>query len=162
MTNSSMQPSRDLYCIRLLARPGAGDAGGTLQLGRASSPFDVSLTVDGLQRYNVTAELHDLPPPRCGGMNQRAWGALRAILVRRSPRSAPIGHAASRAEAAQWRLDRHHALHAGPLLAGRQHYRRPHSRGFHAQHPCLVAALEISFRRRDHRAGIPDHGVGES
>ncbi|MEO7964278.1 MAG: multicopper oxidase domain-containing protein, partial [Gemmatimonadaceae bacterium] len=62
-TSNAMRPSRDLYCMELLARPGAGDAGGTLQLGRATSPFDVSLTVDGSQRYNVTAQLHDLPPP---------------------------------------------------------------------------------------------------
>jgi FtsP/CotA-like multicopper oxidase with cupredoxin domain len=58
-----LQPSADLYCLELIPRPDVPAASGTLELGRAATPYDVAVTPDGVQRYDVTISLAGLPPP---------------------------------------------------------------------------------------------------
>ena len=72
-----MRPSQDLYCLELLPRPEVAGAGGVVELGRATSPFDVALTPGGAQRYAVTLDLHGLPPPNSLG----AYGAYVAWVA---------------------------------------------------------------------------------
>ena len=64
---TALRPSADLYCLELVPRPEVASATGTVELGRASSPFDVALTPDGSQRYDATLELEGLPPPQSLG-----------------------------------------------------------------------------------------------
>jgi hypothetical protein len=58
-----MAPSTDLYCVDLVPRPDLAGAAGIAELGRAESPFDVAVTSDGHQRYDVTVTLTGLPEP---------------------------------------------------------------------------------------------------
>ncbi|MBK8250226.1 MAG: multicopper oxidase family protein [Gemmatimonadetes bacterium] len=76
-----MRPSQDLYCMELLPRPEVGAAGGSVELGRASSPFDVALTSGGAQRYTVTLDLIGLPPPESLGAftTYVAWVAAPSL-----------------------------------------------------------------------------------
>ncbi len=78
---AGLHPSADLYCMELLARPEVPDAGGTAELGRADSPFDVALTPDGSQRYDVTLDLHGLPAPSSLGAftTYVAWAAAPSL-----------------------------------------------------------------------------------
>ncbi|MGQ0650296.1 MAG: multicopper oxidase family protein [Gemmatimonadaceae bacterium] len=62
-----LHPSADLYCMELVPRPEAGAATGMVELGRALSPFDVALTMEGSLRYDATLELRELPPPQSLG-----------------------------------------------------------------------------------------------
>ncbi len=62
-----LRPSTDLYCMELVPRPEVAAATGTVELGRAPSPFDVALTTDGSQRYDVTLDLEGLPAPQSLG-----------------------------------------------------------------------------------------------
>ncbi|MFN0181457.1 MAG: multicopper oxidase family protein [Gemmatimonadales bacterium] len=59
----ALRPSEDLYCLELVARPEITGVTGTVELGRVQSPFDVAVTAAGVQRYDVTISLADLPPP---------------------------------------------------------------------------------------------------
>ena len=76
-----MRASQDLYCLELLPRPEAADAGGVVELGRANSPFDVALTAEGSQRYAVTLDLHGLPTPQSLGpyTTYVAWVAAPSL-----------------------------------------------------------------------------------
>jgi FtsP/CotA-like multicopper oxidase with cupredoxin domain len=65
--DAPLAPSRDLYCLELVPRPGVPMAEGMVELGRARSPFDVSLTVEGHQRYRATIDLRGLPAPSALG-----------------------------------------------------------------------------------------------
>jgi len=59
-----LQPSRDLYCLELVARPDVPQTvAATLELGRAGSPFDVATNRIGNQRYDATLILSGLPDP---------------------------------------------------------------------------------------------------
>lgn len=57
----------DLFCVDLIATATGGTARGVVQLGRAASPFGVAVTVDGHQRYDLTAWIEGLPDPRALG-----------------------------------------------------------------------------------------------
>src|SRR2546430_1801347 len=58
-----LRPSRDLYCLELVARPEIAGVTGMLELGRAPSPFDVAVTPVGNQRYDVSLTVAGLPDP---------------------------------------------------------------------------------------------------
>ena len=47
----------------LVPRPDIAGANGVAELGRAESPFDVAVSPEGHQRYDVTATLTGLPDP---------------------------------------------------------------------------------------------------
>ncbi len=66
-------PSRDLYCMELVPRPGM-EGSGVVELGRASSPYDVALTPEGSTRYQATLVLAGLPAPSSLGPYS-AWVA---------------------------------------------------------------------------------------
>jgi len=66
-SGGTLRPSTDLYCMELLPRPDVPSATGTAELGRAESPFDVALTADGTQRYDVTLAIAGLPAPETLG-----------------------------------------------------------------------------------------------
>ncbi|MBL8961121.1 MAG: hypothetical protein JNJ98_14795, partial [Gemmatimonadetes bacterium] len=77
----ALAPSADLYCMELTPRPEVAEAEGTAELGRAASPFDVALTVEGSQRYAVTLDLRGLPPPQSLGAYTTyvAWVAAPSL-----------------------------------------------------------------------------------
>ena len=52
----SLGPSRDLYCIELIAAPGAEGARGTVELGHVPGPFTVAVTAAGLPRHRLTLD----------------------------------------------------------------------------------------------------------
>jgi len=58
----TLVPSRDLYCIELVAAPGFEVTSGRVGLRFADSPFTHSVTVDGRSRFNVEIALAGLPP----------------------------------------------------------------------------------------------------
>ena len=55
-------PSRDLYCIELVAAPGADGAAGTVELGQVPGPFTVAVTAEGLPRNRLSLDASGLPP----------------------------------------------------------------------------------------------------
>ncbi len=79
--DGSLRPSPDLYCLELVPRPDIPSASGVLELGRASSPFDVAVTAEGSQRYDATIVLAGLPPPTTLGSYATyvAWVAPPAL-----------------------------------------------------------------------------------
>jgi suppressor of ftsI len=70
-------PSRDLYCIELIAAPGAEGAAGTVELGHVPGPFTVAVTADGVPRHRLTLDASGLPDPRRLGKltTYVAWAA---------------------------------------------------------------------------------------
>src|SRR5689334_6608744 len=58
-----LRPSRDLYCLELVARPDIAGVTGMLELGRAPSPFDVAVTPTGNQRYDASLTVAGLADP---------------------------------------------------------------------------------------------------
>ncbi len=56
-------PSRDLYCIELVAAPGIDGASGLVGLGHVPGPFTVAVTPDGRPRHRLTVSLSGLPTP---------------------------------------------------------------------------------------------------
>jgi suppressor of ftsI len=58
---SDRLPSPDLYCIHLFPTDRAPEATGTVRLDPAPTPFGVSVTADGTQRYRLTFMLDGLP-----------------------------------------------------------------------------------------------------
>ena len=58
-----IRPSPDLYCLELVPRPDVGQLSGVVELGRVESPYDVTVSVEGTQRYDATLVLKDLPKP---------------------------------------------------------------------------------------------------
>ncbi|HEY7504486.1 MAG TPA: multicopper oxidase family protein [Gemmatimonadales bacterium] len=70
-------PSRDLYCIELVAAPGVERAAGTVELGQVPGPFTVAVTADGLPRYRLALDASGLPTPSSLGRYATyvAWAA---------------------------------------------------------------------------------------
>jgi suppressor of ftsI len=56
-------PSRDLYCLVLVASPDIEGVSGQLELGRAPGPFTIDVTATGRTRYAPTIALSGLPDP---------------------------------------------------------------------------------------------------
>src|SRR5437762_5381998 len=56
-----LAPSRDLYCIELIAAPGIEGASGRVELGRRPGPFTIDVTAGGDLRYAPTISLAGLP-----------------------------------------------------------------------------------------------------
>jgi FtsP/CotA-like multicopper oxidase with cupredoxin domain len=57
-------PSHDLYCIDLIAAPGARAASGRVELSHPAGPFTVGVTPDGHARYNLVGSVAGLEPGR--------------------------------------------------------------------------------------------------
>ena len=57
-------PSHDLYCIELIAAPGAAGASGRVELSHPAGPFTVGVTPDGHSRYTLIGSVAGLPPGR--------------------------------------------------------------------------------------------------
>ena len=57
-------PSHDLYCIDLIAAPGARGASGRVELSHPAGPFTVGVTTDGHSRYTLIGSVAGLPPGR--------------------------------------------------------------------------------------------------
>ncbi len=55
--------SPDLYCIHLIAAPGADSVSGHVVLDFVPGPFTISVTRDGVQRYRPTIVIAGLPQP---------------------------------------------------------------------------------------------------
>jgi FtsP/CotA-like multicopper oxidase with cupredoxin domain len=62
-----LRPSTDIYCLELVPRPDIVGVAGMLELGRAPSPFDVAVTTEGNQRYDLTLVLSGLADPKTLG-----------------------------------------------------------------------------------------------
>ena len=60
---AALQPSRDLYCVFLTARPGMEPAAGRLELRTPPSPFGVAVDAAGRHVYEGVLTLEGLPPP---------------------------------------------------------------------------------------------------
>ncbi len=58
----ALSPSRDLYCIELVAAPRFEATSGRVGLRFADSPFTHSVTVDGRSRFDAEITLEGLPP----------------------------------------------------------------------------------------------------
>lgn len=58
-----LQPSRDLYCVFLTARPGMEPASGRLELRTPPSPFGVAVDAAGRHLYEGVLTLEGLPNP---------------------------------------------------------------------------------------------------
>ena len=56
-----LAPSRDLYCIELVAAPGLDGAAGTVELGQVPGPFTVAVTAEGFPRHRLTLDAWGLP-----------------------------------------------------------------------------------------------------
>ena len=57
-------PSHDLYCIDLIAAPGARGASGHVELSRPAGPFTVGVTPAGHSRYDLVGSVAGLAPGR--------------------------------------------------------------------------------------------------
>jgi len=55
-------PSHDLYCIELVAAPGATGVSGRIELARPAGPFTVAVTAEGRSRVIPIASLQGLAP----------------------------------------------------------------------------------------------------
>ena len=62
-----LQPSTDLYCIKLIATPDFRSASGAAELSRVPTPFGVFVSPDGTHRYKLTVLLQGLPEPGAVG-----------------------------------------------------------------------------------------------
>ena len=60
---AALAPSRDLYCIELIAAPGIGDAAGRVELGRIPGPFTIAVAADGSLLHRPVVTLAGLPSP---------------------------------------------------------------------------------------------------
>src|SRR5918995_5207564 len=56
-------PSRDLYCIELVAAPDSRGASGRVELGHIPGPFTIAVSPDGRPRYRLTLSAAGLPDP---------------------------------------------------------------------------------------------------
>jgi FtsP/CotA-like multicopper oxidase with cupredoxin domain len=54
-------PSRDLYCIELIAAPGVSGVSGSVELSSPPGPFTVDVTPDGRSRFTPIASLSGVP-----------------------------------------------------------------------------------------------------
>jgi FtsP/CotA-like multicopper oxidase with cupredoxin domain len=76
-----LAPSRDLYCIELVAAPGAEGAAGRVELGQVPGPFTVAVTAEGYPRHRLVLEASGLPAPASLGRftTYVAWVAPPAM-----------------------------------------------------------------------------------
>ncbi len=58
-----LAPSRDLYCIELIAAPGISGASGRVELRQPQGPFTISVTPSGALRQTLVTHLAGLPSP---------------------------------------------------------------------------------------------------
>jgi FtsP/CotA-like multicopper oxidase with cupredoxin domain len=56
-------PSRDLYCLPLVAAPGIDGVSAVVELAQAPTPFGVAVTADGAQIHDLVLEARGLPDP---------------------------------------------------------------------------------------------------
>ncbi|MGI8618832.1 MAG: multicopper oxidase family protein [Gemmatimonadaceae bacterium] len=72
---AALAPSRDLYCIELIAAPGISGASGRVELGRIPGPFTIAVAADGALRHQPVVMLAGLPaPPSLGAFTTYvAW-----------------------------------------------------------------------------------------
>src|SRR5437762_11225424 len=70
-----LAPSRDLYCLALVAAPDIDGISGHVELGQPAGPFTIAVTADGRIRYAPTIVLSGLPAPSSLGRFQTyvAW-----------------------------------------------------------------------------------------
>src|SRR3954447_6469196 len=61
--SSAESPSRDLYCMELVAAPGFSGVSGRLELGHIAGPFTVAVTPDGRTRFQLILSAAGLPTP---------------------------------------------------------------------------------------------------
>ncbi|MBI4420185.1 MAG: multicopper oxidase family protein [Gemmatimonadetes bacterium] len=61
--SGALAPAHDIYCLDLIPRPDVREASGVVELRRVPGPFDVSVTPDGQQRYELVVFLQGLPDP---------------------------------------------------------------------------------------------------
>jgi FtsP/CotA-like multicopper oxidase with cupredoxin domain len=68
-------PAHDIYCLELIPRPDVREISGMVELRRVPSPFDVSVTAEGHQLYDLVVNLAGLPDPASLGPYQTyvAW-----------------------------------------------------------------------------------------
>ncbi|HEY2378760.1 MAG TPA: multicopper oxidase family protein [Gemmatimonadaceae bacterium] len=59
----ALVPSRDLYCLSLVASPDFVGVSGRVELGRLPGPFTIAVTADGRIRYAATIRIAGLPEP---------------------------------------------------------------------------------------------------
>ena len=62
-TESASSPSRDLYCMELVAAPGFSGVSGRLELGHIPGPFTIAVTPEGRIRFRLILSAAGLPPP---------------------------------------------------------------------------------------------------
>ena len=60
---SPLSPSRDLYCIELIAAPRIAGASGRVELAMRTGPFTVDVTASGVLRFSPVITLEGLPIP---------------------------------------------------------------------------------------------------
>src|SRR5215218_5609766 len=65
--SSAASPSRDLYCMELVAAPGFRGASGRLELGHVSGPFAMAVTPRGRTRVQLIRAAAGVPPPAALG-----------------------------------------------------------------------------------------------
>ena len=77
----SLGPSRDLYCIELIAAPGIDGVTGRVELGQVAGPFTLAVTADGRLRYQPILSADGLPTPSSLGAYRTyvAWAALPSM-----------------------------------------------------------------------------------
>ncbi|MFL5472777.1 MAG: multicopper oxidase family protein [Gemmatimonadales bacterium] len=61
--SSPDSPSRDLYCMELVAAPGFSGASGRLELGHIPGPFTTAVAPDGRIRFQLILSAAGLPTP---------------------------------------------------------------------------------------------------
>ncbi|MEE8477014.1 MAG: multicopper oxidase family protein [Gemmatimonadales bacterium] len=78
----ALSPSRDLYCIELVAAPRFEATSGRVGLRFADSPFTHSVTADGRSRFDAEITLEGLPPVgSLGGFTHYvAWVATPVLF----------------------------------------------------------------------------------
>ena len=65
--------STDLYCIELVAAPGAEGAAGTVELGQVPGPFTVAVTAEGCLATGSRSTLRACRPRRPWGDTPPTW-----------------------------------------------------------------------------------------
>lgn len=60
---ATLAPSRDLYCIELIAAPGIREVTGRVELGRIPGPFTIAVAADGSLLHQPVVTLAGLPAP---------------------------------------------------------------------------------------------------
>jgi len=60
---AALAPSRDLYCIELIAAPGIRGVSGRVELGRIPGPFTIAVAADGSLLHQPVITLAGLPAP---------------------------------------------------------------------------------------------------